>query len=108
MATHLGLSIHERYAQAQALAGLVEPTRTIVLGDFNDWFWVKSVRRRAGGALPGTNAAADVSRHGCRCCGSTGSTPRRTAIMVKAWTDREARAYSDHLPVLADIGFSGA
>jgi endonuclease/exonuclease/phosphatase family metal-dependent hydrolase len=28
------------------------------------------------------------------------------AIMVKAWTDRAARAYSDHLPVLADVGFA--
>src|SRR5262249_32780672 len=44
IATHLGLSIHERHAQAQTLAGLVQPTRTLVLGDFNDWFWVKSVR----------------------------------------------------------------
>ena len=44
IATHLGLSIHERHAQAHALAELVQPTRTLVLGDFNDWFWVKSVR----------------------------------------------------------------
>src|SRR5205085_1195596 len=44
IATHLGLSIHERHAQAHALVDLVRPTRTLVLGDFNDWFWVKSVR----------------------------------------------------------------
>ena len=44
IATHLGLSIHERHAQAHALIDLVQPTRTLVLGDFNDWFWVKSVR----------------------------------------------------------------
>ena len=44
VATHLGLSIHERHAQAHALVDLVQPTRTFVLGDFNDWFWVRSVR----------------------------------------------------------------
>jgi endonuclease/exonuclease/phosphatase family metal-dependent hydrolase len=32
------------------------------------------------------------------------ATPNGT--IVKAWTDREARACSDHLPVLADIGFA--
>ena len=44
VATHLGLSIHERHAQAHALVDLVQPTRTFVVGDFNDWFWVRSVR----------------------------------------------------------------
>jgi endonuclease/exonuclease/phosphatase family metal-dependent hydrolase len=45
IATHLGLSSHERYAQARALVDLIDKPRSIVLGDFNDWFWVKSVRR---------------------------------------------------------------
>jgi hypothetical protein len=26
--------------------------------------------------------------------------------MLRAWTEIEARAYSDHLPALADIAFS--
>jgi len=25
--------------------------------------------------------------------------------ILKSWTDREARVYSDHLPVIADVGF---
>ena len=52
IATHLGLSIHERYAQARALADLIDKPRRIVLGDFNDWFWVKSVRRVLASRCP--------------------------------------------------------
>ncbi len=52
VATHLGLSIHERHAQAQALAALVVAPKTLVIGDFNDWFWVKSVRRSLASRCP--------------------------------------------------------
>jgi endonuclease/exonuclease/phosphatase family metal-dependent hydrolase len=27
--------------------------------------------------------------------------------ILEAWTDEDAKAYSDHLPVIADIAFSG-
>ncbi|MCA6106780.1 endonuclease/exonuclease/phosphatase family protein [Bradyrhizobium cenepequi] len=106
VATHLGLSIHERHAQALALADLARGPRTIVLGDFNDWFWVKSVRRVL-----------------VRCCPvrtRLRTFPSRLPILrldriyvdrggdiLKSWTDREARLYSDHLPVVADIVFGG-
>ena len=52
VATHLGLSARERYAQAQALAALVAAPRTVVVGDFNDWFWVNSVRRVLASRCP--------------------------------------------------------
>ena len=52
VATHLGLSMHERHAQARALAALVVAPRTVVIGDFNDWFWVKSVQRGLSSRCP--------------------------------------------------------
>ena len=31
--------------------------------------------------------------------------PRAIGLIRSAWTDRKARAYSDHLPVIADVAF---
>jgi endonuclease/exonuclease/phosphatase family metal-dependent hydrolase len=105
VATHLGLSMHERYAQARALASLVDGPRTVVIGDFNDWFWVMSVRRALAARCPvRTRMRTFPSRLPMLRLDRIYATPN--AVMVKAWTDRAARAYSDHLPVLADIGFS--
>ncbi len=105
VATHLGLSMHERYAQAQALAALVDAPQTVVIGDFNDWFWVMSVRRVLAAHCPVRSRMRTFpSRLPMLRLDRIYATPN--AIMVKAWTDRAARAYSDHLPVLADIGFS--
>lgn len=77
VATHLGLSIHERYAQAQALAALVVAPRTLVIGDFNDWFWVKSVGR---GWLPAARCERGCgrSRRAFPSFGLTASTQRET------------------------------
>ncbi len=105
VATHLGLSIHERYAQAQAIAALVDAPRTIVVGDFNDWFWVKSVRRVLAARCPvRTRLRTFPSRLPMlrldRIYVTSGG------VIAKAWTDREARSCSDHLPVLADVRFS--
>jgi endonuclease/exonuclease/phosphatase family metal-dependent hydrolase len=104
VATHLGLSIHERHAQAHALAGLVQPTRTLVLGDFNDWFWVKSVRGVLARICPvrtrlRTFPARLPMMRLDRIYASSDLTIRA------AWTDRKASAFSDHLPVIADVGF---
>ena len=105
VATHLGLSMHERYAQARALAALVDAPRTVVLGDFNDWFWVMSVRRALAARCPvRTRLRTFPSRLPVLRLDRIYATPDGT--ILKAWTDREARAYSDHLPVLADVGFS--
>ncbi|MGY0571263.1 endonuclease/exonuclease/phosphatase family protein [Bradyrhizobium sp. RDM12] len=104
IATHLGLSMHERYAQARALVDLVDKHRSIVLGDFNDWFWVKSVRHV-------------LARH-CPVRTQLRTFPSRLPVLwldriymtsdgkiLKSWTDPEARVLSDHLPVMADVGF---
>lgn len=102
VATHLGLSIRERYAQAAAVARLIDVPSSIVLGDFNDWFWVKSVRRVLARHCPARTrlrtfpAQWPLLRLDRIYVGPNGR-------IVQAWTDREARAFSDHLPVLADI-----
>ncbi|MDF0581381.1 endonuclease/exonuclease/phosphatase family protein [Bradyrhizobium yuanmingense] len=102
VATHLGLSIHERHAQAQSLVSLVKPARTVVLGDFNDWFWVRSVRRVLAQVCP--------NRTRLRTFPSRLPLMRLDRIYAsgdsrigRAWTDEAATAYSDHLPVIADI-----
>lgn len=104
VATHLGLSIHERFAQAQALAALVKTPRTLVVGDFNDWFWVKSVRRTLASKCPvRTRFRTFPSRFPVLRLDGIYAT--RSATILKAWTDRDARRCSDHLPVFADITF---
>jgi endonuclease/exonuclease/phosphatase family metal-dependent hydrolase len=107
IATHLGLSVRERYAQARTLADLIDESRSIVLGDFNDWFWVKSVHRVLVSRCP--------VRTRLRTFPSWLPVLRLDRIyatenvkLVKAWTDREARGCSDHLPVVADVAFDEA
>lgn len=107
VATHLGLSIHERYAQARALVGLVKPARTVVLGDFNDWFWVRSVRRVLAQVCPNrTQLRTFPSRLPLMRLDRIYATP--DSRIGKVWTDEEARVYSDHLPVIADIEIAAA
>jgi endonuclease/exonuclease/phosphatase family metal-dependent hydrolase len=104
IATHLGLSLRERRSQAVALLKMLEAVRTttVALGDFNDWLWAGSVRRTLARALPG------YTRHStfpARCplfqLDRIYLWPRRA--LVNSHTDPQARAISDHLPVIADI-----
>ena len=45
VATHLGLSIHERRHQAALLMELASgDAPAVVIGDLNDWYWPGSVR----------------------------------------------------------------
>jgi endonuclease/exonuclease/phosphatase family metal-dependent hydrolase len=103
IAVHLGLSIRERRSQASILVELAAGRApTAVIGDFNDWFWPGSVRavlsRALGGrtryrTFPSQFPLLRLDRIYCR--------PR--AAMVRSFVDREARALSDHLPVIADL-----
>jgi endonuclease/exonuclease/phosphatase family metal-dependent hydrolase len=107
VATHLGLSIHERHAQARAIADLVDNPCTVVVGDFNDWFWVKTVRRALAGRCPvRTRLRTFPSRLPILRLDRIYVTEQ--GDILKAWTDKEARAYSDHLPVIADVTFPRA
>jgi endonuclease/exonuclease/phosphatase family metal-dependent hydrolase len=104
IATHLGLSIGERRGQAKALLELIGQTSmtTVVLGDFNDWFWVGSVRKVLAARLPARSrhrtfpSAFPLFRFDRVYCNSG-------AALLGTGTDGSARALSDHLPVIADI-----
>ena len=81
-------------------------TTTVMLGDFNDWFWAGSVRKVLARALPGRTRhrtfpsicpLLHLDRIYCR--------PREA--LVRGYTDPSARAISDHLPVIADVRVGG-
>jgi len=103
VATHLGLSVHERRAQTEKLLAIAgDASVTIMLGDFNDWFWVGSVRKALSRELPGRTRFRTfpsffpllrLDRIYCRPQGA----------FADCFTDRTARAVSDHLPVIADL-----
>lgn len=108
VATHLGLSIAERRRQARVLMELVAgDAPAVMVGDFNDWFWPGSVRavlthvlggRTQHRTFPSKFPLLRLDRVYCRPA---------TAI-VHSFVDHEARAMSDHLPVIADIRLLGA
>jgi endonuclease/exonuclease/phosphatase family metal-dependent hydrolase len=104
VATHLGLSFRERRDQVCKLLAMLgsRDGPTLAMGDFNDWFWVGSVRRNLARALPA------CSRH--RTFPSAfplfaldGIYLWPAGSLVGTQTDRAARTLSDHLPVIADI-----
>ena len=107
IATHLGLSIGERRNQARALLRLIGDVHspTVVMGDFNDWFWVGSVRRvlsdrlRARSRLRTFPSFCPLFRFDRIYCSPAVS-------LLNICTDREAKKISDHLPVIADIALA--
>ena len=104
VATHLGLAIHERRNQANTLLDIAgrAPVPTVVLGDFNDWFWPGSVRSVLSRAFPGR------SRHrtfpsACPLLRLDRIYCRPREALLRSFVDRSAREISDHLPVIVDI-----
>ena len=103
IATHLGLSVRERRDQARALIALAHGPGPIVLaGDFNDWFWPGSVRAALSRVLGGRTgyrtfpAFMPLFRFDRIYC-------RPRAALVRSFVDPQGRAFSDHLPVIADL-----
>src|SRR5437764_1457376 len=107
VATHLGLSTHERRNQTKTLLDIAGQggATTVVAGDFNDWFWAGSVRSALSRVLPACTGFRTfpsllpllrLDRIYCRPAGA----------LVQAFTDRTARRISDHLPVIADVRVS--
>jgi len=105
VAVHLGLDIIERRRQARMLAALATkaaPLPTVMLGDFNDWFSFGHVRKTLARVLPVRTrvrtfpAWRPMLRLDRVYCSSA-------AMLVDSFTDEDARRYSDHLPVIADI-----
>ena len=102
--THLGLAIHERRNQARMLLDLAgaDSIPTVVMGDFNDWFWPGSVRQVLSQAFPGRTrfrtfpAICPVLRLDRIYC-------RPREALLRSFVDPAARHVSDHLPVIVDI-----
>jgi endonuclease/exonuclease/phosphatase family metal-dependent hydrolase len=105
IATHLGLSRRERRRQVTALRDIVcaDPASPLLLlGDFNEWFWPRRTQRQVFDLLGAwTRHATFPSRVPLFsldriCC-------RPADLLARSWTRPQARAASDHLPVLADL-----
>ncbi len=104
IATHLGLSVGERRDQARALIRLIgdAPVTTVAMGDFNDWFWVGSVRKVLAARLPARSrhrtfpSMCPMFRFDRVYCSDA-------SALLSVRTDPQARFLSDHLPVIAEI-----
>ncbi|TCK31000.1 endonuclease/exonuclease/phosphatase family metal-dependent hydrolase [Ancylobacter aquaticus] len=105
VAVHLGLALLERRRQARKLARMARDgsdAPTVMMGDFNDWFSFRPVRRTLARVLPeSTNirsfpACWPLLRLDRLYCS-------RRGMLAHSFTDPEARHASDHLPVIADI-----
>jgi endonuclease/exonuclease/phosphatase family metal-dependent hydrolase len=107
--THLGLSIHERRSQTDKLVQIVGGgmSTTVVMGDFNDWLWVGSVRSALAriNFVP-TSLRTFPSR--CPLLRLDRIYCRPAEALHNACTDQTGRKRSDHLPVIADISLTTA
>lgn len=106
IATHFGLSLHERHRQARHLARMAGrgARTTLILGDFNDWirgivqtelaeeFSGRTRHRTWPSILP----LLRLDRVYCRPAGA----------IIASRTDPEGARMSDHLPIIADISLS--
>lgn len=109
VATHLGLAIRERRAQSRKLIELVGPADmpTVVLGDFNDWFWPGSVRKALSHELPGRSRHRTFPAR-CPLLRLDRIYCRPRNLLVRTFVDRDARHLSDHLPVIGEIDMARA
>jgi endonuclease/exonuclease/phosphatase family metal-dependent hydrolase len=104
IAAHFGLTIRERRQQAQRLVAIARrhPTTTVMLGDFNEWFWPASLRGALRRELPArTRYATFPSWYPLFHLDRIFCWP--PDAMRASFVDRSARRVSDHLPVVADI-----
>ena len=108
VATHFGLSLAERREQARNLVRIASrhPTTTVMLGDFNDWFWPGSFRNELKHELPGRTRHATfpswfpIFRLDRIFCWPP-------TALTRSFVPRGTRMASDHLPVVAEIAIRG-
>jgi endonuclease/exonuclease/phosphatase family metal-dependent hydrolase len=106
VAAHFGLSLAERRTQARRLAEIARrhPMPTVMLGDFNEWFWPGSLLQAFKQEFPvRTRHATFPSRFPIFRLDRIFCWPSHT--IMRSFVDRQARVASDHLPVIADIVF---
>jgi endonuclease/exonuclease/phosphatase family metal-dependent hydrolase len=104
IAVHLGLSLRERHRQARQLASLAVTNALplVMLGDFNDWFWHGSVQHALREVFPGRSRFRTFPA-ACPMLRLDRIYVRPQRMLTHMRIDRDARAASDHLPVIADL-----
>jgi endonuclease/exonuclease/phosphatase family metal-dependent hydrolase len=104
IASHFGLKLSERRSQARRLLEIVhrKPPITVMLGDFNEWFWPGYLRAALERELPShTRHATFPSRWPLLALDRVYCWP--AVALARSFVDRAAREASDHLPVIADV-----
>lgn len=104
VATHFGLNMRERRRQARRLVEIARrhPMTTVMLGDFNDWFWPSVFRDALKREMPArTPHPTYPSMFPLLCLDRIYCWPRE--CLRRSLVDHGGRAASDHLPVIADI-----
>ena len=104
VATHFGLSLSERRIQAKRLVEIARrhAMTTVMLGDFNDWYWPGSLRDALRHELPGRTRQATFPSW-CPIFRLDRIFCWPPKALIQSFVDRSARRASDHLPVIADI-----
>ena len=104
VATHFGLSLAERRTQAKRLVAIARrhALPTVMLGDFNDWFWPGSLRHALKHELPGRTRHATFPSW-CPLLRLDRIFCWPPHILKRSFVDRRAWRATDHLPVIADI-----
>jgi endonuclease/exonuclease/phosphatase family metal-dependent hydrolase len=107
IATHFGLTFSERRSQARRLVAIARPhaMTTVMLGDFNEWFWPASLRGALARELPGRTRHATFPSW-CPLFHLDRIFCWPAEAMRASFVDHSARRVSDHLPVIADIVIS--
>ncbi len=107
VAAHFGLSLSERRRQAHRLVAIARQhtMTTVMLGDFNEWFWPASLRGALGRELPAHTRYATFPSW-CPLFHLDRIFCWPPKAMQASFVDRGARRASDHLPVVADIALT--
>jgi endonuclease/exonuclease/phosphatase family metal-dependent hydrolase len=104
IATHLGLSFHERRAQCLKILSLIGDGRrpTVAMGDFNDWLWGTSVTGKLKKAL-GRCTAHRTFPSQFPLIKLDRIFVSRQVNLIGSHVDAKACLLSDHLPVIASL-----
>lgn len=112
VATHLGLRPAERRDQARELAATLDaeldapaqPTLTVLMGDFNEWFlWGRPLRLLRGRFPPAPSRATFPARFPLFAIDRIWVGPGPRHVHVKKIRNPLTRVASDHLPLVAQI-----
>lgn len=103
--THLGLRGHERRGQLRRLLQWLPKSHPLfLLGDFNEWFpWSRGLRQLQGSFGKTPAPATFPSRWPLLALDRIYASPNTTIESLRRVDTAEAKAASDHLPLLAEI-----